>query len=114
MPYNEKLFQAGKSTQNGFFQVKKYDPFEKSQVTKELKRGEKHNMGIEKKAMACLWRALGSILPFVSFSLLISSILFSFLVIFIPFITKPRNLGEHIHCFSFLKHFSLTSSFTTH
>lgn len=57
MPYNQKLFQAGKSTQNGLFQVKKYDPFEKFQVTKELKRGEKHNTGIEKKAMACLWRA---------------------------------------------------------
>lgn len=61
-------------------------------------------MEIEKKAMACLQSALCSILPFVSFSLLISSNIFCFLVISIPLTTKPRNLGDHIHHFYFLKH----------
>ena len=38
--------------------------------------------------------------PFFSWSL--QSSLFSFLVIFIPFLTKFRDLIDHIHCFYFL------------
>lgn len=40
MSYDEKLFRAGKSTQNGLSKWKKYGMLEKFQVTKELKRGK--------------------------------------------------------------------------
>lgn len=59
-------------------------------------------MRIEKKVMPCSYRALCSFLFSVSSSLLMSSSLFRFLVIFVPFITKLMNLLDHIHCFYFL------------